>query len=150
MALVVTHTLVSAIPDGADASLVQPSDWNADHTIVGTLSTWSPTIAPTSGAFTTITLNAARYLQIGKWVVGMVDYTITSVGTASGVTTITVPVTAASNNVGACYGMEIVSTGTMIGGQVSNSQGIVVRRYDGTGGMATGYRNVINFGYEAA
>lgn len=31
----VRHTKVSAIPDGADASLVRPSDWNADHTIEG-------------------------------------------------------------------------------------------------------------------
>ena len=29
----ITHTFVSAIADGADATVVQPSDWNADHTI---------------------------------------------------------------------------------------------------------------------
>jgi hypothetical protein len=33
MAISVTHTLVSAKADGADATLVQPSDWNAAHTI---------------------------------------------------------------------------------------------------------------------
>ena len=30
-----THTLVSAIADGADTALVRPSDWNADHTVTG-------------------------------------------------------------------------------------------------------------------
>lgn len=30
------HTFVSAIADGADTSLVRPSDWNADHTVSGT------------------------------------------------------------------------------------------------------------------
>jgi hypothetical protein len=32
MAVTVTHTKVSAIPDGGDTSLVLPSDWNDQHT----------------------------------------------------------------------------------------------------------------------
>lgn len=35
MTLVVTHSKVSAKVDGADASLVQPSDWNANHVLAG-------------------------------------------------------------------------------------------------------------------
>jgi hypothetical protein len=35
MAIIVTHSKVSTIPDDADTSLVRPSDWNADHTLVG-------------------------------------------------------------------------------------------------------------------
>src|SRR6185369_16249223 len=31
--MAVTHTFVSAIADGGDATLVRPSNWNADHTI---------------------------------------------------------------------------------------------------------------------
>lgn len=31
--MAVTHTMVSVIDDGADDSLVQPSDWNANHSI---------------------------------------------------------------------------------------------------------------------
>ena len=31
--MAITHTLVSAKADGPDATLVQPSDWNANHTI---------------------------------------------------------------------------------------------------------------------
>lgn len=37
MALTIKHSKVSTIPDGADTSLVRPSDWNADHTFTGTL-----------------------------------------------------------------------------------------------------------------
>lgn len=33
MAHVVTHTKVVAIPDGADTTIVRPSDWNADHEV---------------------------------------------------------------------------------------------------------------------
>ena len=35
MAITVKHSKVSSIPDDADTSLVRPSDWNADHTLVG-------------------------------------------------------------------------------------------------------------------
>ena len=35
MALTITHTKVSAIPDDADTSLIRPSDWNADHSLTG-------------------------------------------------------------------------------------------------------------------
>lgn len=35
MAITVKHSKVSTIPDGDDSSLVRPSDWNADHTLVG-------------------------------------------------------------------------------------------------------------------
>jgi hypothetical protein len=35
MAITVKHTKVSAVPDDSDASLVRPSDWNADHSLAG-------------------------------------------------------------------------------------------------------------------
>lgn len=31
----VTHPFVSAISDGADATLVRPSNWNAEHSVTG-------------------------------------------------------------------------------------------------------------------
>ena len=37
MAILVKHSKVSAIPDDADTSLIRPSDWNADHTLTGTI-----------------------------------------------------------------------------------------------------------------
>jgi hypothetical protein len=38
MPITVKHTYVSAIPDSGDTTVVQPSNWNADHTLVGTVS----------------------------------------------------------------------------------------------------------------
>lgn len=35
MAIVVTHTKVSTIPDGDDTTLIRPSDWNETHTLTG-------------------------------------------------------------------------------------------------------------------
>ena len=37
MAVTVTHPFVSAVLDGADATVVRPSNWNATHSISGTL-----------------------------------------------------------------------------------------------------------------
>jgi hypothetical protein len=37
MAITVKHTKVSTIPDGDDTTVVRPSDWNADHQLVGTV-----------------------------------------------------------------------------------------------------------------
>jgi hypothetical protein len=37
MAITVKHTKVSLIPDGDDTTVVRPSDWNADHQLVGTV-----------------------------------------------------------------------------------------------------------------
>jgi hypothetical protein len=48
MAITVKHSKVSTIPDDADTSLVRPSDWNADHTLVGTV----PVINGGTGAST--------------------------------------------------------------------------------------------------
>jgi len=35
MAITVTHTKVSLIPDAGDDTLIEPSDWNATHTLTG-------------------------------------------------------------------------------------------------------------------
>ena len=35
MAITVTHSKVSTIPDDADTSLIRPSDWNDDHVLTG-------------------------------------------------------------------------------------------------------------------
>ena len=35
MAISITHSKISAIPDGADTTVVRPSDWNDTHTLTG-------------------------------------------------------------------------------------------------------------------
>jgi hypothetical protein len=37
MAITVKHLKVSTVPDAGDDTLVEPSDWNADHTLTGTV-----------------------------------------------------------------------------------------------------------------
>jgi len=37
MAITVKHKFVSAIPDAGDPTIVQPSNWNDSHDLVGTV-----------------------------------------------------------------------------------------------------------------
>ena len=37
MAITVKHKFVSAIPDAGDPNIVQPSNWNDDHELTGTI-----------------------------------------------------------------------------------------------------------------
>jgi len=65
MPITVKHNKVSTIPDDADTSLVRPSDWNADHTLVGlgtmaeqnanTVAITGGTITGVSGLVTSVT-----------------------------------------------------------------------------------------------
>ena len=65
MAVIVTHTKVSTIPDDADTSLIRPSDWNDTHTLtgLGTMATQDAnavaitggTISGVSGLVTSVT-----------------------------------------------------------------------------------------------
>ena len=63
MAIKVVHTKVSTIPDGDDSSLIRPSDWNADHTLVG-LGTMAEqnanNVAITGGTISGVTIPASN------------------------------------------------------------------------------------------
>jgi hypothetical protein len=63
MAITVKHTKVSLIPDGDDTSVVRPSDWNADHTLVG-LGTMAEqnanAVAITGGTISGVTIPASN------------------------------------------------------------------------------------------
>ena len=63
MAITVTHTKVSTIPDGDDTSLIRPSDWNSTHTLTG-LGTMAEqnanSVAITGGTISGVTLPASN------------------------------------------------------------------------------------------
>jgi hypothetical protein len=52
LALTVVHPFVSGVADSGDASLVQPGNWNANHTVTGTLAP-ATLITGSSGAANT-------------------------------------------------------------------------------------------------
>jgi hypothetical protein len=63
MAITVKHSKVSLIPDGDDTSVVRPSDWNQDHTLIG-LGTMAEqdanAVAITGGTISGVTLPASN------------------------------------------------------------------------------------------
>jgi hypothetical protein len=63
MAINVTHSKVSTIPDGDDTSLIRPSDWNDDHVIAG-LGTMAEqdanNVAITGGTISGVTIPASN------------------------------------------------------------------------------------------
>lgn len=58
MSVTVTHQFVNQKPDGADATITRPSDWNAAHTVTGLA-----TVA-TTGAYTDLTGQPALFSGI--------------------------------------------------------------------------------------
>jgi hypothetical protein len=63
MAITVKHNKVSLIPDAGDDTLIEPSDWNADHTLTG-LGTMAEqdanAVAITGGTISGVTLPASN------------------------------------------------------------------------------------------
>jgi hypothetical protein len=63
MPITVKHTKVSLIPDGDDTSVVRPSDWNDDHTLIG-LGTMAEqnanAVAITGGTISGVTIPASN------------------------------------------------------------------------------------------
>jgi hypothetical protein len=73
--ITLTHKFVSAIPDGADATVVRPSNWNDTHDVTGTLP-----IA--NGGTNTTSVPANGQLLIGNGT----DYTVATLTAGTGMT----------------------------------------------------------------
>ena len=99
MPITVKHTKVSAIPDAGDANLVQPSDWNADHTLVG-LGTMAEqnanNVAITGGTISGVTIPASNVtgtLQVNQGGTGATTLTgyVKGAGTTALTASSTIP-----------------------------------------------------------
>jgi hypothetical protein len=113
---------------------------------------WSPTFAPTAGAFTTVTVNTAKYSQIGKLVTCRVYVSVSNVGTGSGQMTMTLPMTAAAGADGAAVGVwrERQTTGDM-GFIYKNTQtSFQWVKYDQSAFLGSSRSYAGTFTYEAA
>lgn len=89
MAITVKHTKVSTIPDGDDSSLIRPSDWNADHTLVG-LGTMAEqnanNVAITGGSITGVSIPAADVTGLGTMATQNANNVSITGGSISGAT----------------------------------------------------------------
>ena len=99
MPITVKHTKVSTVPDAGDANLVQPSDWNADHTLVG-LGTMAEqnanNVAITGGSISGVTIPASNVtgtLQVNQGGTGATTLTgyVKGTGTTAMTASATIP-----------------------------------------------------------
>jgi hypothetical protein len=98
---------------------------------------WTPTYGAGSGTGVVATTNHANYTKVGAWVFFQIDFTITTVGTGTGVVCFTLPTTPlGSGNVGFNTGFNAVSA-AFAGGQITSSAGCL----SGSPGALTGFTN---------
>ena len=113
--------------------------------------TWTPTVTASAGVFTTITVNLAKYGRIQNLVYGQIDFTVTTIGTASGIPYFTIPITAPSVNfLAAGQYRETSSTGLSGIISMDSTTYFSLRRYDNASHIAASNRYGGTFVYQAA
>jgi hypothetical protein len=126
MAITVKHLKVSTVPDAGDDTLVEPSDWNADHTLTG-LGTMAEqnanAVAITGGTISGVTIPASNVTGIlgvpnggtgASTLTGYVKGTGTTAMTAAATipnTDITGLGTASTKDAGAALGVATLDAG---------------------------------------
>ena len=127
MTLSLTHTFVSTTPDGADATVVRPSNWNDTHTIAGTLPIanggTNSTATPTAGGIGYGTGTAHAYTEAGT--TGQVLTSATA-----GTPTWTTPTTGTVTSVAQTFTGGIIS----VAGSPITSSGTLALTVAGTSG----------------
>jgi hypothetical protein len=149
-------TIANAINGNLATDNMEPGGVDLTTIAEGTAWTdWAPTYAASgSMTYTTVTTTRARYIQIGKTVVGTLIATGTTGGTASRGITFILPVTAASTS--GLPGCAIVSEDsgtTILAGTLlfSSTTELQIQKYDSSNfGLGSGRRVQVQFCYEAA
>ena len=126
MPITVKHSKTSAIPDAGDSTLVQPSDWNADHTLTG-LGTMAEqnanAVAITGGTISGVTIPASNVtgtLQVNQGGTGATTLTgyVKGAGTTALTASSTIPNTditglgtASTRDAGSANGVATLDAG---------------------------------------
>ena len=126
MPITVKHSKTSAIPDAGDSTLVQPSDWNADHTLTG-LGTMAEqnanAVAITGGTISGVTIPASNVtgtLGVANGGTGATTLTgyVKGAGTSAFTASSTIPNTditglgtASTRNAGSANGVATLDAG---------------------------------------
>lgn len=122
------------------------------NTIGAAWETWTPVITATAGTITSYTTTTPRYTRINKLVIGQIIFTITNVGTATGVPIFTLPITAAATVSQVTFGIYRETAATGLSGVIALNTvtTALLYRYDNANHIATGRTYSCTFTYEAA
>lgn len=140
--------LALTVPAAAQQSTFAPRGSQSLQKTPGIWTTYQPTVAAASGAITTLGTITGRYQTIGKRVDAVIDYQITTNGTAGGYLGVSLPV--ASRGYATCSGGEqSVGPGKGLRAIIQPaSTNIVVLFADGTYPGANGSRGILSCSYE--
>jgi hypothetical protein len=126
MAITVKHLKVSTVPDAGDDTLVEPSDWNADHTLtgIGTMAEQNANaVAITGGTISGVTIPASNVtgtLQVNQGGTGATTLTgyVKGTGTTAMTAASTIPNTditglgtASTKDAGSANGVATLDAG---------------------------------------
>lgn len=131
----------------ADSSTATGLLWD-----ISAFTSYTPTLTPGSGAFTSATV-AGKYKRIGKVCVVKIVVTITTAGTAAGTINVTLPFTSVNDGDAYAAGTfrENAATGVMgVGRVLANSSSCVIAKYDDTSFIASSRTIVGTIIYEVA
>jgi hypothetical protein len=134
MAILVKHSKVSTIPDDTDTSLVRPSDWNADHTLSGTIEIVNGGTGQTTASAAFDALAPSQTGNTGKYLT--TNGTTTSWGTVSGGSGTVTSVAATAGTGISITGSPITTSGTLNITNTAPDQTVAIA--SGTGISATG------------
>ena len=112
------------------------TDW---HSMGGsaTVGTWTPTISCTTGSFTATSSANCFYAKVGKFVHYQAQITITTVGTATGATTFTLPFDADTDTAVIGNGWVSGTVEQIFAGAYGGPSSAYIYKYDGTGNFYT-------------
>lgn len=124
----------------AGTGVIESPDWRS----------YTPTLTVT-GSFTSVT-PTGKFRRVGKNVEVDIRIVITTVGTASGTFSASLPFTAAAGTGSIMAGAEIVATGKSVKGVINPSTSTVtsITYHDNTSLLASGVTLIISGTYEAA
>jgi hypothetical protein len=134
MAITVKHLKTSAIADAGDATLVQPSDWNADHTLTGTIEVSNGGTGQTTATAAFNALAPSQTGNTGKYLT--TDGTNSSWATVSGGSGTVTSVAATAGTGISVTGSPITTSGTLTITNTAPDQTVSIA--SGTGISATG------------
>jgi len=160
MPITVKHTKVSTVPDAGDANLVQPSDWNADHTLIG-LGTMAEqnanNVAITGGAISGVTIPASNVtgtLQVNQGGTGATTLTgyVKGTGTTAMTASSTIPNTditglgtASTKDAGVANGVATLDAGGKVPVSELPAAVLGALNYQGTWNASTNTPTLTSF-----
>ena len=111
--------------------------------------TWSPTITPQSGTFTTVSFNSGVYTKIGNIVTCSGTVEITTAGSASGSINVTFPFSASAAHYSGSAS-EFNSVGFVCFVFPGSTSAMSIKKYDNTTAIGSGHKIAVSITFRVA